>query len=369
MKTFRTSIILMSLLVGFSVYGQEDKILSLIDSACNYEESGDFIKSVQVWDLYLEEVQLTEGNNCLHYFMGQVYKAGVLIKLEKYHEAEDVLLSAKVPDNEGNLRLTLTYLKNLGKCGYNLGRLREAYVVYKKAYDILLKKKKFFVEENGSDYHWCWTDEMCSIALEIARLYKLNGEYANAEMTIREAFGKMRKDSKRCFEYNGDGLYYLCLNELMEIYNETLSIAINNNDPNYALAIYDLAINVAQIYAELITTIKWEGVDFVIRSLLNSDKQKAKIYIDEYICLSHLALENWYTEGMFENRESYLISKQFEYVKFGHTCQDGNDYEMAEEYYRKAKLFLEENNLKKTEDYLNVLDDISYLLELKQQSK
>lgn len=368
MKTSRIILILSLLLASLNVHAQEDKLLSLIESAWNYNDSGDFQKSVETWDLFLEEVRLTEGEDCEHFFMGMIYKAGALIKLENYQGAEKVLLAAKSPSRGVDIRLTLTYLKSLGECASKQDNKNEAYFLYKDAYDYLLKYKEYYLEENGSNYHWCWSDELCSIALEIARLYRQNGEYANAETAIREAFENMRKDNENCWKHQGAGLYYTCLCELLGIYDDVLSIAVETNDTESAIAVYDLAVNVSKMHPNLITIINWDNINYVILSLLKTDKQKAKTYINEYINLMHICLDDWYNEGMFESVEIYLISKQFEYSKVGHLCQDANDFDMAEEYYRKAKLFLEENNLKKTEDYLNVLDDISYILELKHKS-
>ena len=368
MKTLRIFFIMAMLMIGSIGYGQNDKLLSLLESAWNYNDSGYYQKSVEVWDEFLDEVRRTEGEDCEHFFMGMLYKAGSLIKMEKYQDAEIILQAASMPSTGADIKLTLTYLKSSGECASKLGKIADAYYMYKDAYDYLLKYKEYYVEETEENYHWCWSDELCSIALEIARLFRRNGEYENAEAAILNAFENMRQDSEICWQYSADGLYYLCLLELMEIYNETLAILVGDNDEEYILPVYDIAINVSKLHPQLITAISADVVDFVILALLKKDKHIAKMYINEYINLIHMSRENWCEKGYYESIEQYLLLNQFEYVKFGHLCKDFGDFDLALEYFRMAKSFLEDNNLKKTEDYLKVLNDISYVLELKHKS-
>lgn len=350
------------------IYAQDNEIDKLFIQAAEYSNKGDYVNAIDSWDMFLQKVYEVEGDENEHYLIGLVFKAKDLMKLEDYQKAKTVLLSAKFPQTGVAINLSLDYNKTIGECELKLGKIQDAFLYYKDAYDYLLEYKEFYIDTSDDNRHWCWSDELCSIALEIARLYRQNGEYENAETAIREAFENMRQDSELCWAHQGEGLYFNCFYELMGIYDDVLSIAVEGNYTEYAVAVYDIAVNLSKMHPNLITIINWDSIDYVIVSLLKTDKLKAKTYISEYINLMHTCLDDWYKDGRFESEENYLISKQFEYTKVGHLCQDANDFDAAEEYYRKAKSFLEENNLKKTEDYLNVLDDISYILELKHKS-
>lgn len=348
---------------------QEDREVELMRLAYRYSDNGEYQNAVDTWKSYLDYVQQTKGKDSENYLLGVIYIAKNQILQQKPEDAESLLLSSTA-DVQGPLTVNTSLLFNetLANCEIQLGKTGEAIVLYKSACEFLLESSEYYWDVNDGSIHWCWSDEYCRLALEWARLHRAREEYIDAQHVINNAFELMRSDSDLCWAYNGESLYYLCFQELMGIYNDMLNVSRLNDDFEYSRTVYDVAIGRCDIFPELIGNITWDNVSYIITNLLKSDVEMATFYIYAYVSLKHLFWDDCFSDGLFASREQYLISKSFEYQSFGHMCQELGKYEIAEKLYRKAKLFLEENNLKKTEDYLNVLDDISYILELKHKS-
>lgn len=362
------TLILGLIISSIFIYAQDSVIDKLFIRASEFSNKGDYASAIDSWDMFLQKVYEMEGNENEHYFIGILFKAKDLMKLENYQNAETILLSAKFPKTGVALNLSLDYNKTLGECKYKLGKIQDAFLYYKDAYDYLLEYKEYFFENNDENFHWCWSDELCSISLKIAGLYRQNGEYLNAESAIKHAFENMRQDSDRCWEFNGIGLYRSCFQELMLIYNDVISYAVENDDKELAINVYEIAFSTSKSYPSLIGYINLDNVQYIFTKFLETDINKGIATIDAYIDSKHLYWDYSYQQEL-DSLENCLISKQFEYIVFGHLCQDLKLYDHAEKYYRCAKQYLEDHQLKNTEDYLNVLDDLSYLLELKHTSK
>lgn len=361
--------VIVALCVGQASHAQEDREVELMRQAYGYSNNGEYQNAIDTWKSYLEYVQQRIGKDSENYLLGVIYIAENQILQQKPEEAESLLLSSTA-DVQGPLTVNTKLLFNetLAKCAIQLDKTGEAIVLYKSACEVLLESSEYYWEVNDGGIHWCWSDEYCRLALEWARLHRAREEYFDAQQVINNAFEQMRSDNDLCWTYNGEGLYYVCFQELMGIYNDMLNVSRFHDDFECSRTVYDVAIGTCDVFPELIANIAWDNVSYIITNLLSTDVEIATFYINAYIILKHLFWDDCFSDALFASREQYLSRKSFEYQKFGHLCQELEKYEIAEELYRKAKVFMEDNGLRKTEDYLNVLDDISYVLELKHRS-
>lgn len=361
--------VIVALCIGQFSHAQEDREVELMRQANGYSNNGEYQNAIDTWKSYLDYVQQTKGKDSENYFLGVINIAKNQLFQQKPEEAESLLFSSSA-DVQGPLTVNTIILFNetLAKCAIQLDKTGEAIVLYKSACEQLLESSEYYWDINDGGIHWCWSDEYCRLALEWARLHRAREEYFDAQQVINNAFERMRSDSDQCWTYNGESLYYLCFQELMGIYNDMLNVSRLHDDFEYSRTVYDVAIGTCDVFPELIANIAWDNVSYIITNLLKSDVGMATFYIYAYVSLKHLFWDDCFSDGMFTSREQYLISKSFEYQNFGHLCQELGKYEIAEDLYRKAKVFMKNNDLRKTEEYLNVLDDISYVLELKHRS-
>ena len=289
MRQFTYILLAVLLSLNTELKAQDTNIqLSLQQSAYNYANSGEYLKSIETWDEYLRVVDQQEGRNTAKYFLGLVEKGNVLIKSERYSEAESILNEAMDITAEGiGLNLLIHFYQCLAKCNYHLGRIEEAFQWYRFSYDSLLQYKDFFQAIEQGDNHWCWSDELASIALELANLYRLNGDYAEVEAVIIHVFENIRKDNETCFSRNSI-LYHLCLSKLIGAYDDFIKSALEQNQSEEALQIYDIAVNICKSDVELIGDISRQSVNSIIKVLLDDNKETGIKYANEYINLCHL---------------------------------------------------------------------------------
>lgn len=304
----RILLLLLILLVSGSVLNAQDqnKLNTYIERAFKFKGDGLFETALITWDLYLKEVQKTEGEECLHYFMGVVYKSEVLINAGRYEDAEKLLLSTKLPDGQSDLRLELNFYKNLGKCAFLLSKYDEAIALYSNAYDTLLENKDFYPEENFENYHWCWSDEICFIALDIAKVLVADNDYTTAETVLRSALASIRQDNETCLEANGDGLYYSYLRELFNTVEQQAIMAMQKNDYNNSNSYFLSACDILQSFP-FAGLIDHDLIKYIVFETAKNDSRQAKKYADTYLALDEATLRSWY--GIVEELTLEYIPK------------------------------------------------------------
>lgn len=366
-------LIMLICFVGTRAYAQEHSMSvtdQLIAQAYEYSDSGKYNLALKTWNKCLDVLAETEGKDGINYFLAICAKSQVLIDLEKYGEAKALLKTVQVRSSYG-LNDWVDYYKKIALCESKLGNINEAYSLYNALYNDILKCKESYVETNEGGEHWCWFDELCIVALEMSKLLHQNQEFGDAIIIISQTFQHAGEDQDKCYNTN-ESLYYLCFSQMVESGSESLSGLIKQDDFDNALLVYDSIIEIVMCCPDptLIGKIdKQETVQYLLTRLVEIDKDKSVIYADQYLGLKHKLIDYWHETGMEPSYERCLLHKGFEYQVVGHWYEDFKCYDLAEKYYKKAKIFIEKNNLKRTEDYLNILSDISYILELQHISK
>lgn len=334
---------LLTLLVGGSVLCAQDanKLNRYIERAFKFNNQGDYATALITWDLYLKEVQITEGVECLNYFMGVVYKSGVLIDAERYSEAEELLLSVKIP-SESDLNLNLTFLKYLASCSYHQKKYSEAVNIYGEAYNTLLQYKEFYPEVNEEHYHWCWSDELCYIALAGSKALVANNDYLNAEDVLRTSIASIRDDNERCFIYNGDGLYDSYLRELFNTVEQQAIIAMQKDDYSNANSYFQSACDILSSFPTS-GLLDYDLVKYIVSETAKNDSRQTKEYADSYLAFVEATLRSWY--GRVEDLTLEYIPKSVSLnsTSMARIFEECGLLEEAEYYHLHAIEVLEES--------------------------
>ena len=323
------------------VSAQSDNLICYIERACNYSLNGEYEESLAVWDLYLNEVQTAEGNECLHYSMGIVYKAGVLIKVERYAEAENLLSSVKIPEDEGYLNLM--FLKNLGICAFQQDKYDEAITFYGKAYNMLLECKESYSEENEDNYHWCWRDELCYVALEEARVYVAKNDYINAEEVLQATLAYTRDCNELCLKYNGAGLYQIYFCELFGILEQKAIIAQQDGELDEAKKYCNALLDVIASFPEA-GIVDSDLMDYVVTETNKLNPKDGRFYADAFIDAEVSTLTSWYGKVPEITKEYIISSKSLRCTYFAHLFEEIGFLDEAEYYYLQAINVLEKSN-------------------------
>ena len=316
------------LIISVQSFAQSDDLESYINRAFAYSNNGEYAASLDEWDLYLSKVQETEGDDCSHYFMGIVYKAKVLIDAQRYQEAETILLSHEIPDDEVDLKTIIQYLCNLGECSYFLGKYDQAIAYYFYAYNFLFENKEYYMEIDDADNHWCWREELCYIALKLADIFYQLGYLLEAKEVIEHTLDNVSYDIQKCLESNSGIVFILCLKKKIEIYDNLITVLIENNSFEDALLLFKTALEICESHPSLIAELDLKTVNSsIFPYLLKNDKDKA--------------------------------------LRVAHVYQDAEEYDLAESYYLKVKQYLEDNNESNNKEYLHILSELSYIHEMK----
>lgn len=331
----RILLLLLILLVSGSVLNAQDqnKLNTYIERAFKFKGDGLFETALITWDLYLKEVQKTEGEECLHYFMGIVYKSGVLIDAERYSEAEELLLSVKIP-SEGNLELHLTFFKNLGKCAYHLNKYEDSIAMYIEAFNTLSENIKYYSEINDETYHWCWRDELCHIALELSNVYVALNLYEDADDAFIITLNSLDEEWNNCVLLNRHVLYSVFFHQYANL-NSILALkSMQGSDYETTTQYYKELLHIVSLFPDA-KYLDYDLSKYVVGETAKRNLDEAVKFANQFIEVS-TATSLYYYENGYGTFDQFCDNVSLCNTVMARVFEENKHFNEAEHFFNKA---------------------------------